>query len=168
MVNWEEKMEEEWGPTFVHESGHALMAVLCEIPCHGICFERGGEGGKFCSVIPPTSPDQRSKKDFLVLAAGVAAEKLIYHNQESEGANADKADFDSSNAPSFDATVDEAYEILSGHKRKLKRLVSMLRGKTRNVDFDLSRLPEVGMDGTDTRYLVLLGKEELETAVHRA
>jgi hypothetical protein len=168
LANWEEKMEEEWGPTFVHESGHALMAVLCEIPCHGICFERGNEGGKFCSVIPTTSPEQRSKKDYLVLAAGVAAEKLIYHNQESEGANADKADFHSPDAPSFDATVDEAYEILSAHKRKLKRLVSMLKGKARDVDFDLNGLREVGMDGTDTRYLVLLGKEELETAVQRA
>jgi hypothetical protein len=166
-VNWEKKMEAEWGPVFVHESGHALMALLCEVPCHGIYLERGGEAGRFCSLIPPVRPEQMSKKNYLVSAAGVAAEKLIYHNQESEGAAADRRDFAAPIAPSFDATVDEAYEILSGNKRKLKRLVSMLKSKARAVDLDLTRLPEVGMDGTDTRYLVLLGKDELEAAVHR-
>ena len=63
-LNWEERMEEEWGPTFVHESGHALMAVLCKVPCHGIYFERGSDAGKFCSLIPPTAPEQWSKKDY--------------------------------------------------------------------------------------------------------
>jgi hypothetical protein len=159
-------MEEDWGPTFVHESGHALIAALCGIACHGVYFERGSDGGKFCALIPPTPPDQKSKKDYLVSAAGVAAEKLIYH-KESEGADADRMDFALANAPSFDATVDEAYEILSGNKRKLKRLVSMLKSKARAVDLDLTRLPEVGMDGTQKRYLVLLGKDELESAVHR-
>lgn len=32
LVDWEQKMEQEWGPTFVHESGHAPLAVLCDIP----------------------------------------------------------------------------------------------------------------------------------------
>jgi hypothetical protein len=159
-------MEREWGPVFVHESGHALMAVLCEIECHGIYFERDAEKPRFCALTTPTAPANRTNKDYLVSAAGVAAEKLIYHN-ESEGADADRLDFAQASAPSFDATVDEAYEILSANKRKLKRLVSMLKSKAREVDLDLGRLPELGMDGTQKRYLVLLGKEELESAVRR-
>ena len=43
----------------------------------------------------------------------------------------------------------------------------MLKAKAREVDFDLTLLPEVGMEGTEKRYLVLLGKEQLETAVRR-
>jgi hypothetical protein len=169
LENWEQKMEEEWGPVFVHESGHALMAVLHKIPCHGICFERGGDAGQFCAVIPPVSPKHRSKPDYLVLAAGVAAERLIYPHKQSMGANADRRDFESSGSHSeFDATVQEAYEIISSERRKLKRLVSMLKSKTRAVDFDLGELPEVGMDGSDRRYLILLSKDELENAVNRA
>lgn len=169
MENWEQKMEEEWGPVFVHESGHALMAVLHKIECHGICFERGEGAGRFCAVIPPVSPEQRSKPDLLVLAAGVAAERFIYPKRESMGANADRREFESSgSATDFNTAVQEAYEIISQEKRKLKRLVSMLKSKARAVDFNLGKLPEVGMDGSDKRYLILLSKEELESAVNRA
>jgi hypothetical protein len=43
----------------------------------------------------------------------------------------------------------------------------MLKSKARAVDFDLTRLPERTMDGSDKRYLMLLSKEEVESAVHR-
>jgi hypothetical protein len=43
----------------------------------------------------------------------------------------------------------------------------MLKAKARQVDFDLSRLPEIGMDGSEQRYSVLLDKEELQAAVRR-
>jgi hypothetical protein len=166
-MNWEKNMEKEWGPTFVHESGHALMAVIQGIPCHGIAFQKHPDGGMFCSLLPPVDPEQRSKKEYLISAAGVAAEQLVYPGRDSEGAGADRRDFNSLSAPPFDDTVREAYEILLGQKRKLKRLVSMLKSKARTVDFDLARLPEAGMDGSEIRYLILLSKEELETAVQR-
>jgi len=44
----------------------------------------------------------------------------------------------------------------------------MLKSKARAVDFDLTRLPEKGMDGSEARYLALLSKEELEAAVHKS
>lgn len=167
-MNWEGTMEKEWGPTFVHESGHALMAVIQGVSCHGIAFQRNRDGGMFCSLLPPVDTEQRSNKDYLISAAGVAAEQLLYPGRDSEGAGADRRDFNSSGAPPFDQSVREAYEILSGQKRKLKRLVSMLKSKARAVDFDLARLPEAGMDGSEDRYLILLSKEELEAAVQRS
>ena len=90
MENWKEKMEKEWGLVFVHESGHALMAALHNVPCHGICFERNDQAGRFCAVISPVSPDHRSKPDYLVLTAGVAAEQFIYPDRESIGARRDR------------------------------------------------------------------------------
>ncbi len=164
-MDWEQKMEQEWGAVFAHESGHALMALLKGIPCHGIYFERGG--GKFCAVFASPS-DKWRNEDYLVSAAGVAAELLVYRNQNSDGAAADRADFASPNAPSFDEKVKEACLILSVEMVTLKRIISSLKARVRSVGFDLSCLPEVGMDGNDNRYLTLLGKAELEAAVRRS
>jgi hypothetical protein len=158
-------MEEEWGHPFVHESGHALMAILQEIPCYGICYERDNE--KFCSIIPPNPSGERAKKDYLVSAAGIAAELLIYGYNDSDAAGADRRDFDTPDSPSPEEMINEARGILSGNKRHLKRLISMLKAKVRQVDFDLGRLPQTEMEGSEKRYLILLSKEELEAAVHR-
>jgi len=163
-VNWEEEMELNWGPTFAHESGHALMALLQGIPCHGIYFERDQDGGRFCASFANPS-DQRSKSDYFVSAAGVAAELLIYPNQNSGGAEADREDFCASDAPSFEGMASEARQILAGQRGKLENLISKLKARVRSVDFDLSRLPEVGMDGSDTRYLTLLDESELKTLI---
>lgn len=164
MVDWEREMELNWGPTFAHESGHALMALLQGIPCHGIYFERGEGGGRFCALFANSS-GRRSRKDYLVSAAGVAAELLIYPDRNSEGAEADREDFDASDAPSFDDTVSEACQILATEGRTLENLISKLKTRVKSVDFDLSRLPEVGMDGNDRRYLILLDEDELKTLV---
>jgi hypothetical protein len=103
----------------------------------------------------------------MVSAAGAAAEQLIYGSYDQEAAGTDRKDFDTPNAPSPEATTAEASEILLGKRRQLKRLVSMLKSKARGVDFDLTRLRERAMDGSDKRYLILLSKEEVEAAVHR-
>jgi hypothetical protein len=167
MVDWEQKMEEEWGRALVHESGHALMATLQEIPCHGVYYQRSEKGGKFCTLIPPKPADERTQKDYLFLAAGSAAENLIYKDHDETAAGADRKDFDLPDSPVFDEALDDASQVLFTKRRNLKRLVSMLKAKVRQVDYDLDRLPEVGMDGSDQRYLRLLGKEELEAAVRR-
>jgi hypothetical protein len=165
MQDWERRMEEEWGRPFVHESGHALMAILQEIPCYGICYEKGS--GKFCCSFPPRLSGELAKKDYMVSVAGTAAERVVYGNNDSDAAAADRRDFDTPDSPSPDKTTNEACGILSGKKRHLKRLISMLKAKVRQVDFDLGRLPEKGMEGSEKRYLILLSKEELESAVHR-
>lgn len=164
-VDWGQKMEEVWGRAFVHESGHALMAVLQEIPCHGVCYERTESGGRFCTLGPPNPPGERKRKDYLFLAAGCAAENLIYKNHDEQAAGADSRSFDSPDSPPFDKIASEALQTLFPKRRQLKRLVSLLKAKVRQVDFNLNRLPEKGMDGSDKRYLILLSKEELEAAV---
>jgi len=146
MVNWEQKMEQEWGRAFVHESGHALMAVLQGILCDGIYYQ---------------------KEDYLFLAAGAAAENLVYGDHDEDAAGADKRDFDQPNSPAFEECLKDALKILSSKRRHLKRLRSMLKTTVRKVDYDLGRLPELGMDGSDQRYLMLLSKEELANAVER-
>lgn len=158
-------MEKEWERAFVHESGHALMATLQEIPCHGVYYQRSENGGKFCTLIPPKPSDDRTTKDYLFSAAGSAAEKLIYGNHDEQAAGADQSDFDSPDSPSFDEAVEDASQILFTRRRHLKRLISMLKAKVRQVGFDLGRLPDMGMDGSDQRYLMLLSKDELESAV---
>jgi len=160
-------MEKEWGRAFVHESGHAVMATLQEIPCHGVYYQRSEKGGKFCTLIPPKPAPERTQKDYLFLAAGSAAENLIYKDHDEEAAGADRKDFDLPDSPVFDEVVEHASRILRAKRRHLKRLISMLKARVRQVDYDLDRLPEVGMDGSDQRYLRLLAKEELEEAVRR-
>lgn len=167
MVDWEQRMEEEWGRAFVHESGHALMATLQELPCHGIYYQKSEKAGKFCTLVPTKPADERTNKDYLFLAAGAAAENLIYNSHDEEAAGADKRDFDLPEAPEFDDAFKDASGILLAKKRHIKRLVSMLKAKVRRVDFDLGRLPEIGMDGSQQRYSVMLSTEELEAAVRR-
>jgi hypothetical protein len=161
-MNWEEQMETEWGPPLAHESGHALMAVLRGIPCYGIFFDRGLE--RFCAVTGDNCGDH-SKDNYLVSVAGAAAESLIYPDRISEGTGADDADFDSSNAPPREEIENEALLILSEEKRNLESLISALKAKIKSVDFDLARLPEVGMDGSDKRYMTLLDRRELEACI---
>src|SRR5712671_6633242 len=126
----EVRMEEEWGRAFVHESGHALMAVLQGIPCYGIYYEK--DSRKFCALIEPLPPPAHfSKKHYLFLAASSAAEQIKYGDQDDDGAKSDRADFESLGAPTFQETLDEARVVLLGKARQLKRLVSKLKAKVR-------------------------------------
>ena len=119
MVNCEEQMEAKWGPALAHESGHALMALLRGIACHGIYFERGL--GKFCAVTGNTSGNH-SKDDYLVSVAGAAAELLVYPDRISEGTGTDDADFVSLDAPPRVEIENEARLILSRERRNLESL----------------------------------------------
>lgn len=165
MADWEKKMEQEWGRAFVHEGGHALMAVLKGIPCHGIFYQK--QSGKFCALVDLPSSAEFSQEHYLFLAASSAAELLIYGNVDDDGAKSDRSFFASSGAPPLAETAREALAIVSSKKRQLKRLVSSLKAKCRLADYDLLALPEKRMDGTDLSYAELLSKEELESAVNR-
>ncbi len=83
--NWEKIMEKEWGRPIVHESGHALMAVIQEIPCRGIAKQRAADGGRFCTLVAQQTLNSKSPGYFLFLAAGAAAEELIYGNYDAFG-----------------------------------------------------------------------------------
>jgi hypothetical protein len=164
-TNWNKVLEETWGRALVHESGHALMAVLQEIPCDGICFDK--TANKFCTLahLPPS--EQYSPEHYLFLTAGSAAERIVYGNQDEDAAKSDRKGFSSPTAPPVGLTVDGAYEILSKKGRQLKRLVSLSKEKCRQADFNLGALPERVMEGSDRKYGILISKEELEDAVQR-
>jgi len=76
--------------------------------------------GDFAHYSLPLPSEQRTQKNCLISAAGVTAELLIYPGRDSERAGADRKDFDSSEAPSFDQTANEAYGILSRQKTETK------------------------------------------------
>ena len=66
--------------------------------------------------------DKWRHEDYVVSAAGVAAELLVYQNKNSDGAAADRADFASPDAPLFDETVNEARLILSEEMVMLEKI----------------------------------------------
>jgi hypothetical protein len=161
--DWEKVLEEMWGRALVHESGHALMAVLEDIPCRGIHFDK--TDNKFCAITDLPQVSEYSKKHYLFLTASSAAELVIYGNQDEDGAKSDRLAFQNSGAPSIQDTLNEAHTLLQGNKRKLKRLVSKLKAKCRQADLNVANFPEISMDGSDHTFGVLLTKAELEDAV---
>ena len=163
MTDWNKVLEETWGRALVHESGHALMAVLLGIPCHGIHYDK--TANKFCAItdLPPES--EYSNKHYSFLTASSAAELIIYGNQDEDGAKSDRMSFQNAGAPSLQDTLNEAHAVLLVNRRKLKRLVSKLKAKCRKVDLNLAALPETGMVNSDHKFGVLLSQQELEDAV---
>jgi hypothetical protein len=130
--------DEELEQVFIHESGHALVAGLLNIPCDGICYQKDLGGGMFCAVLPGGHGAAVSKQECLVSAAGVAAQLLLYPDRESEGAGKDREDFSESSALSFEEAVTASRALLLKEKRKLRRLVSMIEQRMRSVDCDLA------------------------------
>lgn len=165
MVNVDATMEKEWGRAFVHESGHALMAVLQGIPCHGICYEFRSDKGNFCAITDLPVPEEYSKKHFLFLTASSAAELVIYGNQDEDGAKSDRVSFGNAGAPPLQETIEEARTIVSERKRHIKNLVAGLKAKMRQANYDVGRLPQITVNNKP--YAVLLSKEELEAIVQQ-
>jgi hypothetical protein len=163
-TDWNKVLEEQWGRVLVHESGHALAAVLQGIPCHGIYWKKSVN--KFCTLSP--DPSEYSRKDFIFLAAGSAAELLIYGAPyDEDGARADRVAFARSDAPPYDDAVKEAQTLLLQNKRTLKRLVSMLKATCLRADLNIANLVERGMDASDEKFGELMSEVELREAIAR-
>ena len=159
--NWEKKLEDEWGRALVHESGHALMAVLQGIVCHGIYFLKDGK--KACALINPLpQPSEYSRKHYLFLAAGSAAEQITLGDQDYVASKSDRLLYGNHTAPSFEESVREACAILLGNARHLMRLVSTMKENIRQADYNFSHLPErdVYIDGVLKKPAVLLSDKE--------
>jgi hypothetical protein len=161
--DWEKVLEETWGRALVHESGHALMAALQEIPCRGIYYDKTAR--KFSVIADLPMESEYTKKHYIFLTASSAAELVTYGNQDEDAAKSDRLAFQKAGAPSIEDTLNEARTMLLENKRKLKRLVSKLKAKCREVDLNLGALPETEMDGSDHKFGILLSKQELEDAV---
>jgi hypothetical protein len=159
-----ELLERNWGRGLVHESGHALMAVLENIDCRGICYNK--TSNKFCAITMLPARPAYEKKHYMFLAASSASENIIYGNYDEDGARADKLAFEDAAAPLFQDTLDEAQAKVLCSKRQLELLVSKLKAKCLQANLNVEAFPEeIGMDGSTDKFGVLMTKQELEDAV---
>jgi hypothetical protein len=122
---------EQLKPIFVHESGHAAMAVLQGLPCSGIFLHSESDGSKFCCVATPHEP--LTKGDYLEAAAGVAAELIFYEEFDVSRADSDRQVFEKQGAPRWDEMVGEARIILRAEREKLQILASLVEDKVANT-----------------------------------
>ena len=159
MMNCEERIRREWASVLAHESGHALMALLKGQPCQGIFVEESG--WMFCAIYGGYPPG-RTQDDYVISAAGVAAELLMFPSRQSEGAGQDREFFDFTGAPRFDDIVIEARELLVTMRATLEAFIDGLVKVIVSVDCDLDRLEEVAMTGDPHTYLTLLRGDALQ------
>jgi len=120
---------------------------------------------KFCTVIDLPSEDLYTDDHYLFLVAGGAAELITYNDQNESAADSDSTAFSNAGAPPLDKTLRDAETLLRQHAGKIRQLVFLQKVKCLAADFNLRKLPEVGMDGTDEKYAVLLSREQLEKTI---
>jgi hypothetical protein len=122
---------EQLKPIFVHESGHAVMAVLQGLPCSGIFLHSESDGVRFCCVATPNEP--LTKGDYLEAAAGVGAELILYEKFDASRADSDRRVFEKPGAPPWDEMVEEARIVLRTEREKLLILASLVEDKVANT-----------------------------------
>lgn len=91
---------------------------------------------------------------------------VIYNDCDEGGARIDRLPFEYEGAPPVAATADEAFDIVSDNKRKLRRLVSLVKAECKRVNLNLAFLNETITHKTGDKFGTLLSKEELEHAVN--
>jgi hypothetical protein len=161
----DELLERHWGRAIAHEGGHALIAVLKKIPCHGIFWNK--TINKFCVLADvPDDFKEYSKEQYIFSVGGSAAETVIYNDCDEGGARIDRLPFEYEGAPPVAATADEAFDIVSDNKRKLRRLVPLVKAECKRVNLNLALLNETITHKTGDKFGTLLSKEELEHAVN--
>jgi hypothetical protein len=152
-MNCDKRIRGEWAPVLAHESGHALMALLKGQPCQGFFVEKSG--WIFCAIYGGYPPG-RTHDDYVISAAGTAAELLMFPSRVSEGAAHDREFFNFAGAPRFDEIVIEARELLAAMRDTLEAFIDGLVKVIVSVDCDLDRLEQVTMTGDPHIYLTLL------------
>ena len=78
-----------WNRVFLHESGHALMAVLQDITCYGVAY-RSDKDTASTSVPPLPTQKTDAHRLFLGAGAGSAAEATKYSGMSFFGAKDDR------------------------------------------------------------------------------
>jgi hypothetical protein len=160
----DELLERHWGRAIVHESGHALIAVLKKIPCHGIFWDK--TANKFCVLADvPDDFNEYSNEHYIFSVGGGAAEIVVYNDCDEGAARADRLPFESAGAPSVTMISNEAFDTLSANERELKKLVSLVKAECKGVDLNLAALNETVTNRTGHAFGTLLSKEQLEQAL---
>jgi hypothetical protein len=108
---------------------------------HGIFWNK--TINKFCVLADvPDDFKEYSKEQYIFSVGGSAAETVIYNDCDEGGARIDRLPFEYEGAPPVAATADEAFDIVSDNKRKLRRLVSLVKAECKRVNLNLALLNE--------------------------
>jgi hypothetical protein len=148
-----------WNRVFLHESGHALMAVLQGVTCYGIAYL--SEKDVAFTPVPPL-PVQKTDAHRLFLGAGSAAEATKYSGMSFFGAKDDRKQHGGTTAQ-FNQSVEGAYNILLGQLDILEALASKVQSNFERAGSDFSKLPQCDMriDNVVKKVGVLLPVAEL-------
>jgi hypothetical protein len=105
----------------LHEAGHAVGYYLLQHQSAGIAAIK--EGLKFCNIVAPNSPQMGD-------AAGSAAEVLFLGEYDKSSTGPDRQTAGVSEE-GYEGLVKAAVSLLSPHKRKIRRLNSILLERVR-------------------------------------
>jgi hypothetical protein len=157
------KIVDDWLRAFTHESGHAAMAAVQLVRCYGIFLR------KFpmiaTALVPPLPPpSEQTNGHRLFLAAGSAAERIIFHTADSTASKEDRRIFGNPQGTTFDEKVAEAEPILLKRKPAIEGMAARLYGMYKKSGGDFSAFPSqlVDMGEGVQDYWVLLNEEELK------
>jgi hypothetical protein len=148
-----------WSRVFLHESGHALMAVRQGVTCYGVAY-RSDKDTAFTSV--PPLPTQKTDAHRLFLGAGSAAEATKYSGMSFFGAKDDRKQHGGTTAQ-FNQSVEGAYNILLTELKTLKAIAAKIQANFEQASSDFTKLPQCDMriDNTVQKVGILLSADEL-------
>ncbi|HXM97522.1 MAG TPA: hypothetical protein VN982_03515 [Candidatus Dormibacteraeota bacterium] len=165
MPPWKTESEKDWWHALIHESGHAVMGTLQCVRCHGVFIIK--KMVKAC-ILNPRMPKSSDLSDELrlYLAAGSAAERIVFGKEDVGASRGDREIFGNLQDGAFDAKITEAEKILSSEKSTIERLASLLFDMVKSADgnFTSFRSQLAGpVGGPIEDHWVLLNEEELKT-----
>jgi hypothetical protein len=162
---WETQSEKDWWHALIHESGHAVMGTLQGVRCHGVFVIK--QTVKACILTPPMPKSSDLSDELrLYLAAGSAAERVVFGKEDVGASRGDREIFGNSQDVTFDVKITEAEKILSNEKSTLEKLASRLFDLVKSADGDFTsfRSQLAGQEGGPIEdHWVLLNEEELKT-----
>jgi hypothetical protein len=165
MPGWKTQSEKDWWHALIHESGHAVMGTLQGVRCHGVFIIK--KTVKACILTPPMPKSSDLSDELrLYLAAGSAAERVVFGKEDVGASRSDREIVGKPQDVTFDAKITEAEKILSNEKSTIERLASSLFDLVKSADGNFSsfRSQLAGLEGGPIEdHWVLLNEEELKT-----
>ena len=140
------------------------MGTLQGVLCHGVFIIK--KTVKACILTPPMPKSSDLSDELrLYLAAGSAAERVVFGKEDVGASRNDREIFGTPQGAAFEAKITGAEKLLSKEKRTLERLALHLFDLVRSADGNFSsfRSQSAGPPaGPIEDYWVLLNEEELK------